>query len=86
VEARISLLVVTAVADGLVKREGARTRDPKSRLGHVSPSGVYGDPTRATGQKGERVAEADLLAEIDALASAPVPGGTPRSPLDDESR
>jgi hypothetical protein len=51
-------------------------------------SGVNGDPTRATGQKGERVTEAEavLLAEIDALASAPVPGGTPRSPLDDEPR
>jgi hypothetical protein len=48
--------------------------------------GVNGELTRATGQKGERVTEADIRAEIDALASAPVPGGTPRSPVDDEPR
>jgi acetamidase/formamidase/creatinine amidohydrolase/Fe(II)-dependent formamide hydrolase-like protein len=75
-----------AVADGLVKREGPLTRDATSRTGHVSPSGVFGDPTLATWQKGQRVTEAkvaDILAEIDALASAPVPEGQPRSPLEE---
>jgi len=77
-----------AVADGLVTREGALTRDPTSRTGHVSPSGVFGDPTLASWRKGERVTEAkvaDILAEIDALASAPVPDGRPRSPLEEDA-
>ena len=75
-----------AVADGLVKREGPLTRDPASPTGHVSPSGVFGDPTLASWRKGERVTEAkvaDILAEIDALAIAPVPEGRPRSPLEE---
>ena len=75
-----------AVADGLVKREGPLTRDPASRTGHVSPSGVFGDPTLASWRKGERVTEAkvaDILAEIDALAMAPVPEGRTRSPLEE---
>jgi len=75
-----------AVADGLVYRDAALTRDTHSRIGHVSPSGVYGDPSRASWAKGERVTEAkvaDILAEIDALALAPVPAGQPRSPLEE---
>jgi acetamidase/formamidase/creatinine amidohydrolase/Fe(II)-dependent formamide hydrolase-like protein len=75
-----------AVADGLAYRDAPLTRDPASPTGHVSPSGVYGDPTRADWRKGERVTEAkvaDILAEIDALAMAPVPAGQPRSPLEE---
>ena len=75
-----------AVADGLVeKRPGPLTRDPHNAEGHFSPSGVFGDATLASWRKGERVTEAmvaDILAEIDALASAPLPAGDPRSPLD----
>jgi creatinine amidohydrolase len=74
-----------AVADGLeLDRPGPLTRDPRSATGHVSPSGVYGDPRLATREKGEMVVEQavrDMLAEIDALAAAPVPAGTPGSPL-----
>jgi creatinine amidohydrolase len=73
-----------AVADGGASKPGPLTRDPASG-GHYSPSGVFGDATLASWRKGERVVEqmvADILAEIDALGVAPVPEGTPRSPLD----
>jgi len=74
-----------AVADGEKARSGPLTRDPKKEDGHFSPSGVFGDPTLASWQKGERITEAkvrDILSEIDGLASAPIPEGTPHSPLD----
>jgi hypothetical protein len=63
---------------------GPLTRRPSAE-GVLSPSGVYGDATLATWQKGERIAAGrlgDILQDIDALAAAPVPAGTPRSPLD----
>jgi len=44
-----------AVADGGVVRPGPLTRDPANTDGHYSPSGVFGDPTLATRQKGERL-------------------------------
>jgi creatinine amidohydrolase len=72
-----------AVADGLPAKPGPLTRDPRNREGHFSPSGVFGDATLATWQKGERVTRAvlqDILAEIDDLAHAPVPPGAPGSP------
>jgi acetamidase/formamidase/creatinine amidohydrolase/Fe(II)-dependent formamide hydrolase-like protein len=73
-----------AVADGLGATSGPLTRDPKNSAGHYSPSGVFGDATLATWQKGERVTEAMLrhiLGEIDALAAATPPPGEPKSPL-----
>jgi amidase len=73
-----------AVADGLVERPGPLTRDTASATGHVSPSGVFGDPTLADWHKGQRIAEAmvaAIVADVDALAAAPPPAGQPRSPL-----
>jgi creatinine amidohydrolase/Fe(II)-dependent formamide hydrolase-like protein/acetamidase/formamidase len=73
-----------AVADGRVERSGPLTRDPSRADGHYSPSGVWGDPTLATWQKGERVTEGllgDILKEIDELGSSSLPPGKPRSPL-----
>ena len=75
-----------ARADGLVARSGPLTRDPASPTGHVTASGVFGDPTLATREKGEKVTEAKvagILAEIDALAATTVPAGRPLSPLGD---
>ena len=43
---------------------------------HYSPSGVFGDPTLATWQKGERITEATIAAilkDIDDLALAALP-------------
>ena len=77
-----------AVADGERVRPGPLTRDPTNADGHYSPSGVFGDATLATWRKGERVVEAmlaDVLADLDQLAGAPVPAGTPRSPLEGRS-
>lgn len=74
-----------AAPDGLVVRPGPLTRDPTKRDAHFSPSGVFGDPTLATWEKGRRVTEAklaDILKEIDDLARSAVPPGTPRSPLE----
>jgi acetamidase/formamidase/creatinine amidohydrolase/Fe(II)-dependent formamide hydrolase-like protein len=74
-----------AVADGGGASAGPLTRD-RARGGHYAPSGVFGDPTLASWQKGQRIVEqavADLLSGIDALAGAPVPAGEPRSPLDE---
>jgi creatinine amidohydrolase len=68
-----------AVKDGAAGRQG-----PLRRVPGDSPSGVYGDATLASWRKGERVVEQtvrDILAEIDALAQAPIPAGTPRSPV-----
>jgi creatinine amidohydrolase len=75
-----------AVADGLgAERRGPLTRDPHNADGHYSASGVFGDATLASWQKGQRVVEqmvADILADVDALAAAPLPPGTPRSALE----
>jgi creatinine amidohydrolase len=79
-----SVRMERAVADGLVVKDGPLTRDPKSATEHVSPSGVFGDPTLADWRKGRAVAEAivkDVLSEIDALAAATPPPGTPLSPV-----
>jgi creatinine amidohydrolase len=73
-----------AVSDGGRPHPGPLTRDAGNPEGHYSPSGVFGDATLATREKGERVfsaALADILAEIDALAAAPPPPGQPLSPL-----
>ena len=68
-----------AVKDCDTKGKGPLTRDP-SKPGTYSPSGVWGDPTLATREKGEKLCEglvAILLEEIEATrtASLPVPGG-----------
>lgn len=76
-----------AVADGLEGGPSPLTRDPNRAVGLYSPSGVFGDPTLATWQKGERLVEAmvaDILKDIDALAGLPLPTGTPRSPLESD--
>jgi creatinine amidohydrolase len=73
-----------AVADGGGAASGPLTRD-RAKGGHYAPSGVFGDPTLANRQKGERIVEqavTDLLAGIDALKTAPVPPGEPRSPIE----
>jgi acetamidase/formamidase/creatinine amidohydrolase/Fe(II)-dependent formamide hydrolase-like protein len=79
-----SVRMEKAVADGLIEHAGPLTRDPASATGHVSPSGVFGDPTLADWRKGREVSEAivsAVLADIDTLAAATPPPGTPRSPL-----
>jgi len=79
-----SVRMERAVADGLAERPGPLTRDRASATGHVSPSGVFGDATLADWGKGQQVAEAmvaGILGEIDGLAAAALPAGTPRSPL-----
>jgi creatinine amidohydrolase len=68
-----------AVADGERVRPGPLSRDPRRTDRTYSPSGVFGDPTLATWQKGEKVAEATvaaILKEIDDLAAAPLPAGS----------
>ena len=65
-----------AVADGERVRSGPLTRDPRRTDRHYSPSGVFGDPTLATWQKGERITEATIAAilkDIDDLALAALP-------------
>jgi acetamidase/formamidase/creatinine amidohydrolase/Fe(II)-dependent formamide hydrolase-like protein len=79
-----SVRMEKAVADGMTERAGPLTRDVASATGHVSPSGVFGDPTLATWQKGQRLSEAmvaSIVSDIDMLATAAVPAGTPLSPL-----
>lgn len=65
-----------AVCDGQQDRgPGGLSRDPQGS-GVYSPSGVYGDATRATAEKGRAlVAEllAGMLADIDALHGAALP-------------
>jgi acetamidase/formamidase/creatinine amidohydrolase/Fe(II)-dependent formamide hydrolase-like protein len=68
-----------AVADGEHVHSGPLTRDPRRTDRHYSPSGVFGDPTLATWQKGERITEAtvaSIIKDVDALASAPLPAAS----------
>ena len=70
-----------AVADGERVQPGPLTRDARRTDRHYSPSGVFGDPTLATWQKGERITEATvaaILKEIDDLGAAPLPAGRPK--------
>jgi creatinine amidohydrolase len=79
-----SVRMEKAVADGLLEHAGALTRNVASTTGHVSPSGVFGDPTLADWRKGEKIADAlvaAMVADIDALAASAPPSGTPGSPL-----
>ncbi|MFM9879631.1 MAG: creatininase family protein [Burkholderiaceae bacterium] len=69
-----------AVQDGQLERgPGGLSRDPHGS-GVYSPSGVYGDATRATAEKGQAlVAEllARMLAEIEALRGCDLPAPPP---------
>jgi len=57
------------------------TRDPAKRgQTTYSPSGIFGDPTLATRDKGKKIAQAmvrGMLAEIEALRRAPLPAARP---------
>jgi creatinine amidohydrolase len=64
-----------AVKDYHPQGEGGLTRDPKGP-GTFSPSGVWGDATLATREKGRRVVEATvegMVKEVEALRLLPVP-------------
>jgi creatinine amidohydrolase len=59
---------------------GPLTRDPKGK-GVYSPTGIYGDATLATRDKGERITKAlveGILREIKDLRQSPLPQGTPQ--------
>lgn len=63
-----------AVKDYNGSRPGGLTRDPNGK-GTYSPSGIWGDATLATREKGKLVTEAlvaSILSEIEALRIAPV--------------
>jgi creatinine amidohydrolase len=69
-----------AVKDYQPSKGGGLTRDPKG-AGTYSPTGIWGDPTLATREKGRIVVEAfvDAIAkEIEDLRSAPLPKPAPR--------
>ena len=56
---------------------GGLTRDPKGK-GTYSPTGIWGDATLATREKGRRVVEAmveGMPKEIAALKAAALPAG-----------
>ncbi len=60
--------------------KGALTRDPKKEGLTYSPSGIYGDPTLATREKGRRLTEALVVAivrEIEQLRAAQLPPAPP---------
>jgi creatinine amidohydrolase len=64
-----------AVSDYHPSKEGGLTRDPNGK-GTYSPSGVWGDATLATREKGRIVVEVlvkSILTEIEQLRSAAVP-------------
>jgi len=64
-----------AARDLSPNRPGPLTRDPKGK-GTYSPTGAWGDPTLATREKGEAIAEslvAQILKEIDELRAASPP-------------
>lgn len=51
------------------KGPGGLTRDPNATRGVYSPTGSYGDPTRATREKGELVVESMVAYLIGCLES-----------------
>jgi creatinine amidohydrolase len=68
-----------AVRDEGEQRDGGLTRNP-SGAGVYSPSGVWGDATLATRQKGGKVTEAlvgALLRDIEETRAAPLPAAHP---------
>jgi creatinine amidohydrolase len=61
--------------------KGGLTRDPKKEGLTYSPTGVFGDPTLATKEKGRRVTEAlvdAIVSEIEDLRKAEPPPAPPR--------
>ncbi len=68
-----------AVKDYHGDRGGPLTRDSTRTDATYSPTGIWGDPTLATREKGRRLAEevvARILAQVDALRTAPLPSTT----------
>jgi creatinine amidohydrolase len=74
--ARDSVDMKNAVKDyHAEKGKGGLTRDP-NREGVYSPTGIWGDPTLATREKGRKVTEAlvtGILREIEVLRQMPLP-------------
>lgn len=69
-----------AVKDYHPSGKGGLTRDPNGP-GTYSPTGIWGDPTLASREKGKFVVEAfveALAAEIEDLRAAPLPAPPPR--------
>lgn len=61
-------------------RKGFPTRDPKNTEGTYLPSGIYGDATLATHEKGRKFTETlleGLLRDIEELRSTPLPATPP---------
>jgi creatinine amidohydrolase len=68
-----------AVKDYHPQGKGGLSRSPGNAKTY-SPTGTWGDPTLATREKGEKVAEAmvrGLLADIEALRQSPLPAPKP---------
>jgi creatinine amidohydrolase len=66
----------SAVCDGQERRGSGLTRDAGNTGATYSPSGVFGDATLATREKGERIWSywvATVLQEIEALRAATPP-------------
>jgi creatinine amidohydrolase len=64
---------------GVEHGPGPLTRDPKGK-GTYSPTGIYGDATLASREKGKKVTEAlieGILAEIESTRTTPLPGDEP---------
>jgi creatinine amidohydrolase len=64
-----------AVKDLSPDRPGPLTRNPKAAEGTYSPTGVWGDPTLATKEKGQILVEATvktILGDIEDLQKAPL--------------
>jgi len=69
-----------AAKDDSERGKGGLTRDPNSQ-GTYSPTGIWGDATLATREKGERICAAlvkALLADIEAIRRAPLPASASR--------
>ena len=79
-----------AVRDWAPKTKPGFSRTPDGP-GHYSKTGIWGDPTLATREKGEQVVERmveGILADIEALRVAPLPTPAPTpepSSSDDET-
>lgn len=88
-EGETSMMLYMSPADVDMKRavkdyhpgKGGLTRDEKKEGMTYSPSGIYGDPTLATREKGRRLTEAlvaAILAEIEELRAATPPAAAAR--------
>ena len=65
-----------ALPDFSGRRGSGLTRDPENRASVYSPTGAWGDPTKATREKGEVLVEAavtHLVAQLEATAGLPLP-------------